>query len=74
MKVLAVTDLGRNSLEIQEAALRQPVVLTDREKPRYVMLSIEGYIRLCGASLVVSPEAIPDSVAERIQAIADSYP
>lgn len=74
MKVFAAADLQRNSAEIQKAALQQPVFLTYHEKPRYVMLSLEDYVRLGGVYLVASPEAIPDSVAERIQAIADTFP
>lgn len=74
MQVFPAADLQRNSSEIQKAALRQPVFLTYHEKPRYVMLSLEDYVRLGGVRLVASPDAIPDSVAERIRAIADAHP
>jgi hypothetical protein len=74
MQVFAAADLQRNSSEIQKAALRQPVFLTYHEKPRYVMLSLEDYVRLGGVRLIASPGAIPESVAARIRAIADTNP
>lgn len=58
MKVFAASDLQSKAAEIQKAALLQPVILTDREGPSYVMLSLEDYARLSGSNLVASPEAI----------------
>ena len=40
------SDLSRRSGDIIAAALRGPVILTQRDKPRMVLLSIEDYRRL----------------------------
>lgn len=74
MKVFASSDLQRNPSEIQKAALLEPVFLSYHDKPRYVMMSLEEYVRLKGATIVASPDSFPDSVIERIREIADSYP
>lgn len=40
------SDLSRKSGDIIAEALRQPVTITQRNKPRLVLLSIEDYRRL----------------------------
>ncbi len=40
------SDLSRKSGDIIAAALRRPVTITQRSKPRLVLLSIEDYRRL----------------------------
>jgi hypothetical protein len=64
MKVFASSELQRNPAEIQKAALMEPVFLSDHDKPRYVMMSLEEYVRLKGASVVATPESFPESVME----------
>ena|ERR1700730_8049060 len=70
MRVFASSDLQRNPAEIQKAALMEPVFLSYHDKPRYVMMSLEEYVRLKGATIVAAPE----SVLARIREIADSDP
>ena len=50
-----------------------PVALTYRDRPRFVMMTLEDYARLNGAKLRVYPEDLPDSVIERLQVIADEH-
>jgi hypothetical protein len=74
MRVFASSDLQRNPAEIQKAALMGPVFLSYHDKPRYVMMSLEEYVRLKGATIVATPESFPESVLARIREIADSHP
>lgn len=46
MDRFATSDLSRKSGEVIAAALRQPIMITQRNKPRLVLLSIEDYRRL----------------------------
>jgi hypothetical protein len=74
MRIFSAADLQRNPAEIQKAALVEPVFLTYHDKPRYVMMSLEEYVKIRGGRLVASPEAFPESVATRIREIAETYP
>jgi hypothetical protein len=74
MRVFASSDLQRNPAEIQKAALTEPIFLSYHDKPRYVMMSLEEYVRLKGATIVATSESFPESVLARIREIADSYP
>jgi hypothetical protein len=74
MRIFASSDLQRNPAEIQKAALMEPVFLSYHDSPRYVMMSLEEYVRLKGASIVAVPESFPESVLARIREIADSHP
>jgi hypothetical protein len=73
MPTFTAAEIQRKSSEIQRAATREPVFLTYHEKPRFVMLSIEDFVRLGGVSVVARPENLPDSVASRLQALADAH-
>jgi prevent-host-death family protein len=42
----STSDLSRKSGDIIAEALRKPVIITQRNKPRLVLLSIEDYRRL----------------------------
>jgi len=74
MKVFASSDLQRSPAEVQKAALMEPVFLSYHHKPRYVMMSLEEYVRLKGAEIIATPESFLESVLERIREIADSHP
>jgi hypothetical protein len=74
MRVFASSDLQRNPAEIQKAALMEPVFLSYHDKPRYVMMSLEEYVKLKGAEIIATPESFPESVLARIREIADSHP
>lgn len=40
------SDLARKSRDVIAEALRKPIIITRRNKPRLVLLSIEDYCRL----------------------------
>jgi prevent-host-death family protein len=46
MTTYSTSDLSRKSGDIIAEALRRPVTITQRNKPRLVLLSIEDYRRL----------------------------
>lgn len=46
MSSFAASDLQRNPAEIQKAALMGPVFLTYHDKPRYVMMSLDEFVRI----------------------------
>lgn len=43
MSGFSTSDLNRRSGELLAAAARRPVMITQRKKPRFVLLSIEDY-------------------------------
>jgi prevent-host-death family protein len=60
----SISDLSRKSGDIIAEALRQPVIITQRNKPRLVLLSIEDYRRLAARADTRKPgtlETMPDS-------------
>ena len=50
MTKYSTSDLSRRSGDIIAEALRKPVTITQRNKPRLVLLSIEDYRRLTNRS------------------------
>ena len=46
MQVFNLTDLARNWSAMKHAATRAPVALTERSKPRFVLMAVEDYDRL----------------------------
>ena len=74
MRIFNASDLQRNPSEIQMAALKEPVFLNYHDKPRYVMMSLEDFVRMQGAKIVAGPESIPESVMKRIRELEDAYP
>lgn len=45
MKTFAFSDLNRQSGEVLDAALAEPVTLTKRGKPKVVMMSVDTFER-----------------------------
>jgi hypothetical protein len=66
----AASDLQRNPAEIQKAALMGPVFLTYHDKPRYVMMSLDEFVRLQGKDVTGRLAAAPNAVAMRAREIA----
>jgi prevent-host-death family protein len=50
MTTLTSRELSQDTGRAKKAAKHGPVFITDRGQPRYVLLSIEEYCRLTGAS------------------------
>lgn len=73
MASYSTSDLSRRSGDIIADALREPVVITQRKKPRLVLLSVEDYRRLMERGQTrrsMTLEAMPDDLlAEFEQAI-----
>jgi len=70
------SDLSRKSGDIIAEALRHPVTITQRSKPRLVLLSIEDYERLRHSADVRSAgtiETMPDSLLAEIEDAVAAY-
>lgn len=76
MTSYSTSDLSRKSGDIIADALRRPVTITQRNKPRLVLLSIEDYRRLterADTRKVGTLESLPDDVFERFKAAVEHY-
>lgn len=72
----STSDLSRKSGDIIAEALRRPVTITQRNKPRLVLLSIEDYERLmrgADARAVGTLETMPDDLLAEFEAAVDAY-
>ena len=74
----STSDLSRRSGDIIAAALRRPVTILQRNKPRLVLLSIEDYQRLkaradtrAAGTLNTMPDALFDQLVEAVHAYED---
>ncbi len=67
MNSFAASELQRNSAEIQKAALMGPVFLTYHDKPRYVMMSLDEFVRIQGKKIATNLAAYPQAVAARVR-------
>lgn len=72
----STSDLSRKSGDIIAEALRHPVTITQRNKPRLVLLNIEDYERLMRQSDVRSVgtiETMSDELFDEFERAVDSY-
>jgi prevent-host-death family protein len=72
----STSDLSRKSGDIIAEALRRPVVITQRGKPRLVLLNIEDYQRLRRQSdprSVGMIETMSDDLFAEVEAAIESY-
>jgi len=70
------SDLSRKSGDIIAEALRHPVTITQRNKPRLVLLNIEDYERLMRQSDMRAAgtlETMPDSLLAEFESAVDAY-
>ena len=74
MRTFTAAEMQRASSEIQRAAAKAPVLFTFHDKPRFVMMSIEDYVRTNRGRVVAGPETFPDSVMARIRELEDAHP
>lgn len=74
-RTYSTSDLSRRSGDIIAEALRHPVTITQRSKPRLVILSIEDYRRLrarADSRRVGTLDAMPEALLAEVEgAIAD---
>jgi prevent-host-death family protein len=77
MLTYSTSDLSRRSGDIITEALRRPVTLTQRSKPRLVLMSIEDYRRLTAGSEDSRKshrlETMPDELFDKFAAAAEAY-
>ncbi len=70
------SDLSRKSGDIIAEALRHPVTITQRNKPRLVLLNIEDYERLMRRSdlrLVDTIDSMSEALLDEFVAAVDAY-
>jgi prevent-host-death family protein len=76
MTEYSTSDLSRKSGDIIAEALRRPVTITQRNKPRLVLLSIEDYRRLTARADTRTTgrlETMPDELFEDVKRAVDAY-
>ncbi len=70
------SDLSRKSGDIIAEALRHPVTITQRNKPRLVLLNIEDYERLMRQSdlrAVGTIDNMSDTLLDEFEAAVEAY-
>lgn len=70
------SDLSRKSGDIIAEALRRPVTITQRNKPRLVILNIEDYEKLLKRSdtrSVGTIETMPDALLSEFETTVEAY-
>ncbi|WP_284543496.1 type II toxin-antitoxin system prevent-host-death family antitoxin [Pleomorphomonas sp. T1.2MG-36] len=70
------SDLSRKSGDIIAEALRRPVTITQRNKPRLVILNIEDYQKLLKRSdtrSVGTIETMPDDLLSEFETAVEAY-
>jgi prevent-host-death family protein len=74
--VFTTSDLSRKSGDIIAEAMRQPVTITQRNKPRFVLLNVEDYERLreyADHRQVLTPETIDEELMAQIEKAIEEY-
>jgi hypothetical protein len=69
MLIFPAADLQRRPAEVQKAAMREPVFLAYHDKPRFVFMSLEDFVKMTGLNESAAMGAFPESVVDRIQEI-----
>lgn len=72
----STSDFSRKSGDIIAEALRRPVTITQRSKPRLVILNIEDYERMrqqADARLVGTLETMPDTLLDEVETAIEAY-
>ena len=71
MEMFRSQDLQRQASVIQEAAIKEPVIITYHDRPRFVLMTMQEYDRLRGRRRQAGAVAdLPDPVAQQIEALA----
>jgi prevent-host-death family protein len=74
--VFTTSDLSRKSGDIIAEAMRQPVTITQRNKPRFVLLNVEDYERLKSYAdhrKVGSIDSMDDELFEKFEKAVEEY-
>jgi prevent-host-death family protein len=76
MRTYSTSDLSRKSGDMIADALRQPVTITQRNKPRLVLLSYEDFLRLkarADTRTAARTEDMPDELLAEVKAALTAY-
>jgi prevent-host-death family protein len=71
----STSDLSRKSGDIIAEALRHPVTITQRNKPRLVLMNVEDYERLVQADprKAVITKDMPEELLTELEAAIEAY-
>jgi prevent-host-death family protein len=76
MATYSTSDLSRRSGDIIAEALRRPVTIVQRNKPRLVLLSIEDYRKLIARAdtrATGTLDTMPDNLFEEFRSAVGAY-
>jgi prevent-host-death family protein len=74
--VFTTSDLSRRSGDIIAEAMRQPVTITQRNTPRFVLLNVEDYERLredADRRQAFTLETMPDELFQAMKKAVEDY-
>ena len=74
--VFTTSDFSRKSGDMIAAALREPVTITQRDKPRLVLLNVDDYERLMDYAdhrKAYTLETIPEELFEEMKVALEDY-
>jgi prevent-host-death family protein len=78
MRRFSTVDLDKNLGDVKAVAAREPVVITEHRKDRFVMMSIEDFNRLragadaqCAFGAGETPPALADLLTKEIDRVLD---
>lgn len=72
----STSDFSRKSGDIIAEAMRRPVTITQRNKPRLVILNIEDYERMrrqADSRLIGTLETIPHTLLDDVERAIEAY-
>jgi prevent-host-death family protein len=75
-KVFTTSDMSRRSGDIIAEALRHPVTITQRDKPRLVVMSVEDYetlLKYADHRQAFTIEEMPDELFEAFEQAVEEY-
>lgn len=52
MLVFTAAELQRNASELQRSAIKGPVLITHHDAPRFILMSVEDYLKMGGDPVV----------------------
>jgi prevent-host-death family protein len=75
-KTFSTSDLSRRSGDIIAEALRHPVTITQRDKPRLIIMNVEEYEQLMEFAdhrRVLTPGTVDDELLARMEKAIEEY-
>ncbi|GGE01789.1 hypothetical protein GCM10011390_20800 [Aureimonas endophytica] len=76
MRSFSTADLNKQVGEVTEAAIREPVFITRRNKPKFVLMSIDHFHKLNGnrdPRRAGTLETMPDDLFDEFEAAVEAY-